>query len=155
MQLLIFLFGFLAASVARANILVIASSCKKGANEGISQTGHTLDRASSPVKCRILSRVLSHFHRATSISICGYCFLVGISYVQKHSSWKDNEIVYCHLLTRNLASFSVQQLPDGPTRRWLSFPRFSLVLLLNCPPNMGRTLNLLGQLHKMWILRNV
>ena len=103
----------------------------------------------------ILSRVLSHFHRATSISICGYCFLVGISYVQKHSSWKDNEIVYCHLLTRNLASFSVRQLPDGPTRGWLSFPRFSLVLLLNCPPNMCRTLNPLVQLHKMWILCNV
>ena len=74
---------------------------------------------------------------------------------RKHSSWKDNEIVYCHLLTRNLASFSVRQLLYGPTRQWLSFPRFSLVLLLNCPPNMCRTLNPLDQLHKMWILRNV
>ena len=74
---------------------------------------------------------------------------------RKHSSCKDNEIVYCHLLTRNLASFSVRQLLDGPTRHWLSFPCFSLVLLLNCPPNMCRTLNPLDQLHKMWILRNV
>ena len=40
-QLLIFLLGLLAASVARANILVSASSCKQGANEGISQAGHT------------------------------------------------------------------------------------------------------------------
>ena len=74
---------------------------------------------------------------------------------RKHSSWKDNEIVYCHLLTRNLASFSVRQLLDGPTSRRLLFPRFSLVLLLNCPPNMCITLNPLDQLHKMWILRNV
>ena len=40
-QLLIFLLGLLAASVARANILVSASLCKQGANEGISQAGHT------------------------------------------------------------------------------------------------------------------
>ena len=46
---------------------------------------------------------------------------------RKHSSWKDNEIVYCHLLTRNLASFSVRQLFDGPTRQWMLFPRFYLV----------------------------
>ena len=35
-QQLIFLLGLLADSVARANILVSASSCKIGANEGIS-----------------------------------------------------------------------------------------------------------------------
>ena len=40
-QLLIFLIGNLAASVARANILISASSCKQGANEGILQAGHT------------------------------------------------------------------------------------------------------------------
>ena len=39
-QLLIFLLGHLATSVARANILVSASSCKQGANEDISQAGH-------------------------------------------------------------------------------------------------------------------
>ena len=39
-QLLIFLLCLLAASVARANILVSASLCKQGANEGISQAGH-------------------------------------------------------------------------------------------------------------------
>ena len=71
------------------------------------------------------------------------------------SSWKDNEIVYCHLFTRNLASFSVRQLPDELTRPWLSFPHFPLVLLLNCPPNLCPTLNPLDQLHKMWILCNV
>ena len=58
-------------------------------------------------------------------------------------------------LIRNLASFSVRQLFDGPTRRWMSFPRFSLVDAFNCPPNMCRTLNPLDQLHKKWILRNV
>ena len=40
-QLLIFLLGLLAASVARANILVSTSSFKQGSNEGISQAGHT------------------------------------------------------------------------------------------------------------------
>ena len=40
-QLLIFLLGLLVASVAQANILVSASSCKQGVNEGISQAGHT------------------------------------------------------------------------------------------------------------------
>ena len=39
--MLIFLLGRLAASVARANILVSASSCKQGANEGKLQAGHT------------------------------------------------------------------------------------------------------------------
>ena len=46
---------------------------------------------------------------------------------KKHSIWKDNVIVYCHLLTRNLASFSVRQVIDGQTRQWRSFPCFSLV----------------------------
>ena len=40
-QLLIFLLGLLAASVAPANILVSASPCKQGANEGILQSRHT------------------------------------------------------------------------------------------------------------------
>ena len=40
-QLLICLLGLLAASVARANILVSVSSCKQSANEGILQAGHT------------------------------------------------------------------------------------------------------------------
>ena len=74
---------------------------------------------------------------------------------RKHSSWKDKEIVYGHLLTRNLASFSVRQLFNGPTRRWVSSPLFFLLMLLNCPPNMCCTLNPLDQLHKKWILRNV
>ena len=55
-------------------------------------------------------------------SICGTCYFM----FKKHRSWKNNEIFYCHLLTRNLASFSVRQLIDGPTRRWMSFPCFSL-----------------------------
>ena len=59
-QLLIFLLGLLAASLARANILVSASSCKQGANEGILQAGYN-----NPVKCRVLARVLSHSPRAT------------------------------------------------------------------------------------------
>ena len=46
---------------------------------------------------------------------------------RKHSSWKDNEIVYCHLFTRNLASFSERQFFDGPTCRGMSSPRFSLL----------------------------
>ena len=71
---------------------------------------------------------------------------------RKHSSWKDNEIVYCHLLTRNLARFSVRQLFDGPTRRWMSSPQFSLVDDFKLAPNMCRTLNPLDQLHKKWIL---
>ena len=50
------------------------------------------------------------------ISICGNCFFDGIAYVQKHSSWNDNRRVYCHLLKRNLASFSIQQLIHGLTR---------------------------------------
>ena len=45
---------------------------------------------------------------------------------KKHSSWKDNEIVlvYCHLLKRNVAVLGMTV--DGLTRRWLSFPRFTL-----------------------------
>ena len=48
---------------------------------------------------------------------------------KKHSSWIDNEIdlVYCNLLTRNLASFRAKQFIDGPTRQWMSFPRFFFV----------------------------
>ena len=72
---------------------------------------------------------------------------------RKHSSYKDNVIVYCHLSTRNLASFSVRQLFDGLTHRWMSSPRFPFLKLLNCPPNMCGTLNPLDQLHKKWILR--
>ena len=74
---------------------------------------------------------------------------------RKHSSWKVNEIVYCHLLTRYLASFSVWQLLDGSTRRWMSFSRFPLLMLVNYPPNMCPTLNPVNKLHKKWILRNV
>ena len=44
---------------------------------------------------------------------------------KKHNNWKDNEIVNCHLLTRNLASFPYGI--DGPTHWWISFPRFSPV----------------------------
>ena len=32
---------------------------------------------------------------------------------------------------------------------------FLLLMLLNCPPNMCRTLNPLDQLHKKWLLRKV
>ena len=71
-QLLIFLLGLLAASLARANILVSASSCKQGANEGILQAGHT--------KTELLlqySAVFSLEYCRTLIvqdliSICGY-----------------------------------------------------------------------------------
>ena len=72
-QLLIFLISLLAVSVARENILVSASSCKQGANEGISQAGHT---KFSLVYCPTLP--VQHL-----ISICGNYFLVGISYVQE------------------------------------------------------------------------
>ena len=72
---------------------------------------------------------------------------------RKHSSRKDNEIVYCHLLTRNLGSFSDDSYwMDRPASgcRLLVFP---LLMLLNCPPNMCHTLGSLDQLHKKWILR--
>ena len=72
---------------------------------------------------------------------------------RKHSSWKDNEIVYCHLLTRNLASCSVRQLFDGPTHRWMSSLRFSHVDAFNLSPNMCHTLNPLDLLHIKSILR--
>ena len=53
---------------------------------------------------------------------------------RKHSSWKNKEIVYCYILTRNLPSFSVRQLFDGQTRQWVLSPRFSLVdARLWCP----------------------
>ena len=53
---------------------------------------------------------------------------------RKHSSWKDKEIVYGHLLTRNISSFPVGQLFDGQTRQCVSSPRFSLVdARLWCP----------------------
>ena len=54
----------LAAFVARANTFVSASSCKQGANEGISQAGHTQTELLL-LKCRVLSRVLLHSPRAT------------------------------------------------------------------------------------------
>ena len=63
-QLLIFLLGLLAASLARANIFVSASSCKQGANEGISKLD-TLRLSFFSLKCKVLSRVLLHSHRAT------------------------------------------------------------------------------------------
>ena len=52
---------------------------------------------------------------------------------RKHT-WKDIEIVYFHLLTRNLLSVLVRQLFDGQTRPWVLSPRFSLVdARLWCP----------------------
>ena len=45
---------------------------------------------------------------------------------KKHSSLKDNEIVYCHLLKKN-ARFSAWQLIDRPIHWWMLFPRFSFV----------------------------
>ena len=63
---------------------------------------------------------------------------------KKNSSWKDNEIVYCHLLTRNLASYSVRQLINGPTRQWMLFPLFPFLMPLNCLPYMRPRLNPLG-----------
>ena len=74
----------------------------------------------------------------------------------KHSSWKDNEIVYCHLLTQEtLPVFQhdsyLMERPAGES----SFLVFSLLMLLNCLPNMCRTLNPLDQLHKKLILRNI
>ena len=66
------LLGLLAASIARANILVSSSS----------QAGHT---KTEPLlrNCRALSRVLSHSPRATPDLNLGCCLLVGISYVQE------------------------------------------------------------------------
>ena len=49
---------------------------------------------------------------------------------KKHSSWKNNEIMYCHLLTRNLSSFSVWQLIDGPTPGGCRFLVYPLLMLL-------------------------
>ena len=73
-------------------------------------------------------RVLSHSPGATPDLNLRLSFLNWHYFMsRKHSSWKDNEIVYCHLLTRNLASFSVRQLFGGPTCQWMSSPRFSLV----------------------------
>ena len=69
---------------------------------------------------------------------------------KKHSSWKDNEF-YCHLLTRNLASFS--GWTDPPVDVVSLF--FPLLMLLNCPPYMCRTLNPLDQLYKKLILHIV
>ena len=71
---------------------------------------------------------------------------------KKHSSWKDNEIFYCHLLTKNLDSFSAWQLIDGPTRRWMSFLHVSFVDAFKMSSYMCRTLNPLDQLHKKWML---
>ena len=78
-----FLVSLLAASIARANVLVSASSCKQDANEGISQAAHTKTELLLPLSagfsleyCRTL--ILQHL-----ISICDYCFLVGIFYVQE------------------------------------------------------------------------
>ena len=42
---------------------------------------------------------------------------------KKHNSWKDNGIVNCYLLTRNLASLWYGI--DGLTHWFMSFPRFS------------------------------
>ena len=58
---------------------------------------------------------------------------------KKHNSWKDNEIVNWHLLTRNLASLWYGI--DRPTHWWMSFPRFSPdAKILNCPSYICRTL---------------
>ena len=76
------LLGLLAASIAQANILVSSSSCKQGANECISQAGHTKTKLLLRY-CRALSRVLSHSPRATPDLNLGYCLLVGISYVRE------------------------------------------------------------------------
>ena len=62
------------------------------------------------------SRVLSHIPLATPD--------LNLLYLQ--SSWKDNDIVYCHLLIKNLVSFSVRQSFDGPASRWILSPCFSL-----------------------------
>ena len=123
-QLLIFLLGLLAAFVAQATILVSASSCNQGVKEGISQAGHTKSELLLPLNAGFSLEYCHTLPVQHLISICGYIFLVGIFDVQEHSSWKDNEIVYCHLLIRNLASFSVRQLLDGSTRRWMSSPWF-------------------------------
>ena len=82
------------------------------------------------------------------ISICGYCFLVGM--FSKHNSWKDNEIVIVIFSQEILAVFRYDSYSmDRPAGgcRLLVFP---LLMLLNCPPNMCPTLN--PQLHKKWIL---
>ena len=77
------------------------------------QDGHN-KTASSPVKCRVLSR--SHPPSMVTVSYVAYLM------TKKHNSWKDNEIVNCHLLTRNLASLWYGI--DGRTHWWMSFPRF-------------------------------
>ena len=73
---------------------------------------------------------------------------------KKRSSWKDIEIVYCHL-TRNLASFRYDSYLMDRSAGGCCFLAFPLLMLLNCPPNMCSTLNPLDQMHKKWILRNV
>ena len=50
---------------------------------------------------------------------------------KKHNSWKDNEIVSCHLLTRKLASLWYGI--DGPTRWRMSFPHFSPIGAFKLP----------------------
>ena len=104
-------------------------------------------RPSFSLKCRVLSSLLSRSPRATPDLNLWLLFLMS----RKHSSWKDNEIINCHLLTRDLPRFSVGQLFDGLTRWWMSSPRFSLVDAFK----LCHTLNPLNQLHKQWILRNV
>ena len=114
------------------------------------------DPALSHIKWRVLTRVLAHCHRATPDLKLWLLFLSWHILCPGNTAvWKDNELVYCHLLTRNIASFSVQLIFDGPTHWWMSSPRFSLVDVLNCPPNMCCSLNPLDQLHKKWTLRNV
>ena len=81
--------GLLAASLARADILVSASSCKQGANEGISQAGHTKTELLLPLSAGFSLEYCHTLPLQHLISICGYCFLVGISYVQE----TDNGIV--------------------------------------------------------------
>ena len=91
-------------------------------------SGTHLDRASYPVKCRVLSRVLSHCHVQYLSSICGNCFLVGIFNVQET---QQLERYWNSLLSSTLKKyFLAWQLIDGPTPPVVLV--FSLLILLNC-----------------------
>ena len=138
----------LAAFVARANTFVSASSCKQGANEGISQAGHTQTKLLL-LKCRVLSRVLLHSPHATPDLNLWFLFL------SKHSLCPGDTAAR-KIMEWFIVIFSQEILPvfrydsyliDRPTGgcRLLVFP---LLMLFDCRPNMCHTLNPLVQQHK-------
>ena len=85
-------------------------------------------KASFPVKCRVLSRVFSHSHCATPdlnlwlLYLSWHILCPGNTAVGK--IMEEFIVIFSQEI---LPVFSVRQLFDGPTRQWMSFPRFSLV----------------------------